>query len=366
MDEERFWMLVSMMLSGEASADELKELDGCLLAHPEIRQRYQAVKSIWNNEKPPQATGQAFSRHLQRLNEHLSQSSPGQESDANNFRQATRVKPFPLRRNIVLTAAIAASLLFCIVMTYPSRTRPKDAASSPQNVVSTKPGSRSKIELPDGTQVWLNADSKLEYDEKFTQGTRSVHLSGEAYFDVVKDKDHPFVIHTSAIDIKVLGTAFNVRSYQNESSTETSLLRGSVEITAHNNPERKIILKPLEKLVIQNAPPETQQKARAAKNPDDKPLVTISRVHIQTGDSAATDILWTRNKLSFDSEPLENVALKLERWFGVKVNITDDRLKDKLYTAVFEYETLDQVMEALRLTGGFRYAIDKKDVTIKP
>jgi ferric-dicitrate binding protein FerR (iron transport regulator) len=87
---------------------------------------------------------------------------------------------------------------------------------------------------------------------------------------------------------------------------------------------------------------------------------------MEPADSAARDILWMHNKLSFDSEPLENVALKIERWFDVKVKITDDKLKQKLYTAVFEYENIGQVMEALRLTGNFRYIIDKKQIIIKP
>src|SRR4029078_631833 len=99
------------------------------------------------------------------------------------------------------------------------------------NTVSTKRGSKSKVQLPDGTQVWLNADSRIAYNEKFQGNLREVTLEGEAYFDVVRDEKRPFVIHTAAIDIKVLGTAFNVRSYANEKNTETSLIRGSIEVT---------------------------------------------------------------------------------------------------------------------------------------
>src|SRR5205085_10891901 len=102
---------------------------------------------------------------------------------------------------------------------YKSKTFPGPNRSIAQNTVMTKPGSKSKLQLPDGTQVWLNSDSKITYGESFMGATREVQLSGEAYFDVVKDKEHPFIIHTQSIDLKVLGTAFNVRSYANEKNT---------------------------------------------------------------------------------------------------------------------------------------------------
>ena len=100
--------------------------------------------------------------------------------------------------------------------------------------------------------AWLNADSKLTYDENFRGDYREVSLEGEAFFDVVKDKTRPFIIHTKTLDIRVLGTAFNVSAYESEKNTETALFRGSVEVTLHNNPEKKIVLKPNEKLMVNN------------------------------------------------------------------------------------------------------------------
>jgi transmembrane sensor len=163
----------------------------------------------------------------------------------------------------------------------------------------------------------------------------------------------------------VLGTAFNVRSYKNEKITETSLFRGSVEITTHNNPDRKIMLRPNEKLVIQNVPAQARTKNPADDgNPDEMPVMTLLKLHFQKKDSTAAEILWMKNKLSFDGESLENVALKIERWYDVKVNITSNKLKTVKYTAVFENESLPEVMEALRLTGNFTYTVSNKEVTI--
>ncbi len=98
------------------------------------------------------------------------------------------------------------------------------------NVVATRKGSKTNLVLPDGTKVWVNADSRLSYGKNFGNQLREVYLEGEAYFDVAEDKRKPFIVHTNNIDVKVLGTAFNVRAYGNEVNTQTTLLRGSVEV----------------------------------------------------------------------------------------------------------------------------------------
>jgi transmembrane sensor len=125
--------------------------------------------------------------------------------------------------------------------------------------VGTKKGSKSHIVLPDGTNVWLNADSKIIYPGNFQGETREVSLVGEAFFDVVKNVNKPFIIHTGTMDVKVLGTAFNVRSYPGEMTTEASLLRGLIEVTLNGTEKKKILLKPNEKLTVLNSD-ESYQK----------------------------------------------------------------------------------------------------------
>jgi ferric-dicitrate binding protein FerR (iron transport regulator) len=219
--------------------------------------------------------------------------------------------------------------------------------------------------LPDGSQVWLNSDSRLTYDENFRGPFRQVHITGEAYFDIAKDKDHPFIIHANSIDVKVLGTSLNIRSYNNEKNTEAVLIRGSIEVTLRSSPDKKIILQPNEKLVVQNGRAMVLKDKPMPKE-EAVPVMTLGKAHLQDKDSTAMDILWVKNKLAFDKETLEEVARKIERWYAVKVTITDDRLKHTEYSAVFEDESLRQVMEALRMTGNFRYVVNKKEITITP
>jgi transmembrane sensor len=94
--------------------------------------------------------------------------------------------------------------------------------------------------------------------------------------------------------------------------------------------------------------------------------MTLGKVHYQVKDSSYIETLWTKNKLAFDDRSLEDIAHQIERWYGARVTITDDKLKTARFTAVFEDESLDQIMQALRMTGDFHYSIHKKEVTITP
>jgi transmembrane sensor len=387
MQEDQFWLLVSLKLSGEATAEELDTLDALLKEHPEMGLRLDILNDLWAQQHPapPGRQKDALNRHLQRLSHHLSEpvlkyetAGPGEPAPAPNpvppGRSAGIAAPeentgavLYRRRLFRIVTGIAASVaaLFLLLSQGGTKRTPSQTA---QNTVSTKPGSKAKIQLPDGSQVWLNADSRLTYNESFRGAAREVLLTGEAYFDVAKDKNHPFIIHTSSIDVRVLGTSLNVRSYSNEKNTEAVLIHGSVEVTLLNSPDKKIILQPNEKLVVQNGNATVSGRVAPAEQKEAvlHPVMTLGRAHFKEKDSIATEVLWVKNKLAFDQETLESVALKIERWYDVKVTITDETLKGTEYSGVFDEENLRQVMEALRLTGNFRYTINKKEVTIRP
>jgi len=369
MQEDQFWLLVSLKLTGEATDEELAALEAHLLEYPEKGLQLEALQVLWKGRPPeaPYRKGESLKRHLQRLSVHTAEPAPPPvhprlwPATAVNHK-ATGNKA--IRHKVWGIAAVAASLMAVLLFFY-LLTSKKTEQPVAQNTVTTKPGSKSKVQLPDGSQVWLNADSRLTYDESFRGPYREVKLCGEAYFDIAKDSHHPFIIHTSPIDIKVLGTSFNVRSYRNEQNTETVLIHGSIEVSLRSNPEKKVILRPNEKLRVENgkslvvtgAPPPNGKDAR-------EPVMILGKPHFLQKDSAVTEVLWVKNKLAFDQETLQDVALKIERWYGVKVNILDESLKQTAYSGVFEDERLDQVMEALRLTGNFRYSMNKNEITI--
>jgi ferric-dicitrate binding protein FerR (iron transport regulator) len=300
-------------------------------------------------------------RLLQKLKTHI---------DATRVAEAEPLidRHFRIRRRIVRWAAASIVVLllatgYWLLILKPSASfkRSDNTVSENKAIIITKPGFKTDITLPDGSHVWLNADSKITHSKYFKGTAREVFLTGEAYFDVVKDNSRPFIVHTHTIDLKVLGTAFNVRAYEDEKETETSLVHGSVEVTVKNNPAKKIILKPSEKLVVKNQVTDTVQ---SKKIEEEKPFIAISKMRYYGRDSSAVETSWVKNRLVFSKENLDEIALKIERWFNVKVTITDASLKDSKYNGVFEDETLEEVMEALRLTGNFHYTIKGVQVII--
>lgn len=375
MQEERFWLLASLKLSGEASPEELAELNELLDRYPDMVLRLEVYSNIWRQQHPGLPVNQenAYNKHLQRLSNHLSTpvlqyaaARPAEESATPS--SARRRRLLWIGAGTVAAAAIAGVLFLLGV--FDGRLgrfggKPLHQETLADNTVSTRPGSRSKVQLPDGTQVWLNSDSRLTYHQNFPGETREVQLTGEAYFDVAKDSHHPFIIHTNVIDIKVLGTAFNVRSYGDERLTETALVQGSVEVTVHNNPGKKIILKPNEKIIVHNDQVAIVSGPVTADVNPDEPLMTVGKVHFQKKDSSITEILWTKNQLAFDNASLEEVARQVERWYGVTVTISREQLKTLRFNAVFGDESLPQVMEALGIAGNFAYSIRNKKVVIR-
>ena len=355
MQEDQFWLLVSLKLSGEATEEELATLEAYLQKHPEKGLQLETLHTLWMG-RPSEAYRKesTLDKHLQRLSVHL----------AKPVRPTVYRRLWPVTTRTAWAIGCAAACLIVFLFLYLPAPK-KVERQVAQNTVMTKPGSKSKVLLPDGSQVWLNADSRITYDESFRGPYREVKLCGEAYFDIAKDSHHPFIIHTSSIDVKILGTSLNVRSYRNEQNTEALLIRGSIEVSLRSNPDKKIILHPNEKIVVKNSVALITTGASSTASKDSgEPAMILGKAHFQQKDSAVSEVLWVKNKLAFDEESLPDVASKIERWYDVKVIIRDEELKKTHYTAVFEYENLEQVMEALRLTGNFKYSINKNEVTI--
>lgn len=268
----------------------------------------------------------------------------------------------------IMAAAVLVFILFFTRSAEVTEGLPKAAKSE----VSTKNGSRSKITLPDGTQVWLNSDSRLVYDnENFAAGIREVTLTGEAYFDVVKNTAKPFIIHTKKINIKVLGTAFNVKAYPEDKQTETSLIRGSIEVTIKNRPNDKIILSPNEKLIVENNEVVSRKAkavpvaARTELTADTvPPQVSVNKLVYNPADNSIAETAWVNNRLVFRDESFEAVALKMERWYNAEIEIQGDELKQLRLNGIFMNETVNQALDALKISFAFKYRQEGQKIII--
>jgi transmembrane sensor len=375
MPKNKIWELVSKKLSGEATITELKELEDLLRNNPDLHYPMQTVADLWHqNAADKEDAYAAYSRHSSRMKEmgvDFEYEETMQEllnTDHNNISSNAGNN----RKKYMLLLLSSFVLVFLGYYSYnkffPSPDKTASRILADKSEVSTKYGSRTKLVLPDGTQVWLNAGSKLSYDKNYGNSIREVALSGEAYFDVIRNPSHPFIIHTEKIDIKVLGTAFNVKSYPGEKNTETSLIRGSIEVTVKDRPTEKIILKPNEKLVIANNDmlkgKPLAAKTKFAINDTPEPIVAVSHLTYEPKDSTVLETSWMVNKLIFRSETFEDLSVKMERWYGITFRFADENIKKKKFTGVFENESIQQALEALKLTTSFTCRFNKKEVTI--
>lgn len=223
---------------------------------------------------------------------------------------------------------------------------------------------RKTIQLPDGSVVSLNAASNIEIDAGFGSNNRDVYLQGEAFFDVKHNKNIPFIVHTAAMSIKALGTAFDVKAYKNETLTETSLIRGSVEVVLKENHNQVYLLHSNEKI---------SWRKDAAGNTNNEPVDTtgkkagsqdgIPQKLIATNQGDLKEIAWKENKLVFEDDALVDIAVLLERWYGVHIKFDNDEIRNYRFSGVFEKEEIQTVLDILKETRAFNYTIEQGEIT---
>lgn len=228
-------------------------------------------------------------------------------------------------------------------------------------------GEMKTVQLPDGTVVTLNANSSIRLNENFNDADRRLELSGEAFFKVAQNASRPFIIHTVRMDVRVLGTSFNVKAYPDDQNFETTLIQGSVEVEVNNEEKRKVILKPNEKVTVVNRKPVMASEPKI----QDLRRLQLQKTHIiepvtLSRDSSILEISWTNNQLSFNNNTFEEIAKKIERWYGVSMQFANEQLKQGRFTITIEKESLETVMQALQWSnpGTFSYQYNKENKSI--
>lgn len=369
MSQENFWILLSKKIAGEASAEETAELEQLMQQHPEWQFAAQNLADIWQSHEKADKTKEedAYLLHVQRMKEKAVEFNDNVLFSYPSQNTVTGISHFQQwKKWYYAAAAVAAAVVMFISIRLSDKSVGMHTAAtvSEKNEITTNKGSRTKVNLPDGSTVWLNAGSKIRYDKDFAETSRSVELTGEAFFDVVKDPAHPFYIHTSNIDIKVIGTAFNVKAYPDDETTETSLIRGVIEVSIKSRPKDKIILSPNEKLIVDNKKSGAANGETVSRKPES--VVAINEIKLNSRDSTINEIQWVENRLVFDDEPLQNIAVKMERWYDVEIQITDSALAQKRIFGSFVNENIDQAMEGLSVTGRFSFTRKGNQIFIHP
>jgi transmembrane sensor len=367
---ERIWTLMARKLSGEAALAELDELEQLLHRHPEANYSMEVMQDLWKSKTPsnPSHTENEYRKLALKLQQMGIDDGRFNEDDHYIAEEEEPFKPAHKKRFPWLTASVLVlcGLFFAGIYILNNRRAdsPAEKEAVAKNEISTRYGSKTALVLPDGSKVWLNAGSTLTYSRDYATTLREVSLSGEAFFDVVKNAARPFIIHTGKMDIKVLGTAFNVKCYPEEKRTETSLIRGSIEITLKNRPE-KIVLKPNEKITIADeetvAVPAPGNKKPAAPA---QPIITLGYLTREPVNNEVIETSWVDNRLIFNNETFEDIAVKMERWYAVKISFGNEKLKQKRFTGIFEKETVGQALTAMQLATNFNYHMNKDHIII--
>ncbi|QEM04731.1 FecR family protein [Mucilaginibacter rubeus] len=354
------WILIGKKLNGEASPEELLELEQLLQQQGDaIMYPMDKLEEIWKNDQQIAEDEKllskwaAFDAELDAV----------EEKEAEEAAQVIAVQTKKEKARIIkLGSLLAAACLMLGVFWF---TRKETIVPGKPNEITAPKNGISKIQLPDGSRVWLNMGSKLTYNNDFGTEQRKVSLVGEAFFDVVKDPQRPFVVTTTTISIRVLGTKFNVRSYNNDKTSEAALIRGKIELTILKNPEKKIILNPSEKItVINNQEPQLKSNTPTYKIAEETPLIALSRIHQAKEDTLPSEALWLENKLAFDAEDFENIAQKMERRYNVNIVFENEDIKKLRFTGKFEKESINKALLSLQKTAAFHYKIDTNQIVI--
>lgn len=313
---------------------------------PEIKEAVRFLKLF--RDQAPELPAERLHRLHQQINERIdvpvSASTVHQIMSSRSRR--IRTYYYAAAVTIVLLSFVSWGLINLLASEapVPSVTVEKEYSTSHLQEHVIPKGKRSRITLADGTQVWVNADSRLEYPHNFmTASTRDVYLQGEAYFDVAPDSLHPFIVHVQGVEIKVLGTAFNIKGYKEEAKIEATLVHGRISIagdSAYDHVtlaanQRAVFLKEKNRMVVEN--------------------------NVMTD----TYTSWRNGVLVFEDQPIREILPILERTFNVRFLVDDESSLDCRFTAKINNKSLNEVLELFRTSDKIGYKIVANEVQIK-
>ncbi|MBS0031797.1 FecR family protein [Chitinophaga sp. 22321] len=354
---ERIWELMAKRMAGTLSAGEEVELEVLLEAAPEVARQQALLDKI-----SLQSIGKPTLERKEMLLDRIMRDSVTGESNPEQPGQCDQedsesVVMKPARRYWRIVAA-AASLMVLLGAATVIYLRMAASSKVVWTTVQTRPGSKTRITLPDGSLVVLNAGSTLAYPSNFAQVGREVKLTGEGYFDVARMANYPFTIHTTTIDIKVLGTTFNVRAYADESHTETALISGAVEVIVKDAGKQHITLSPHQKLLIANTITEKVEKPAPVAHPDNqKPLIVLESMEKEQTGKLIAETAWVENRFVYRNESFLQLIKRMERWYGVTIECHNQSLLEASFTGNVQGESLDQLLGMLKQTKHFEYSV---------
>ncbi|QGY43485.1 DUF4974 domain-containing protein [Maribellus comscasis] len=322
-------VLISKFLSGNLSPEEKIEFEAWLNASSDNKRTFQQSKKAWEISKN-KLSPEDFERDKTKV--------------LNTAQKQQSTQILRIRRQLILfkVAAILAIPVTFALSWYFMNKSGQLASDNLVTKVTAPKGHVAKCFLPDGTEVWVNTGSTLSYDtDLFNKKKREIHLSGEAYFEVVKNKTKPFCVKTPLANIKVTGTSFNVKAYPEEEIFEAVLAEGSIEMVLNNSSEQKINLVPGERAVFK-------------KNVKG---ILIEKIEADFFTS------WRNGEILFKDATLNDLVKELERIYDIQFYLKDPNLGEFRFRGMFSYNNnLIEALEKIKRTANIDYYIEHKEV----
>lgn len=356
MDQEQIYKY----LSGQSSEEEAEKIMAWLDDDIKNRKQFIRIKKSWIESfahyRDHALVDEAFGSFILKIEEESHSVVP--QKGKTNYRVIFRY------------AAVILALFTFSITGFIIGKRSGFLAGNQYYEVVVPYGGKSSLILSDGTEITLNAGSKLRYQKDFGKDSRNVYLEGEAYFNVKKSR-HPFVVHTSHLDISVLGTVFNVKSYPEENQISTTLVEGKIRIDPSNIKNPPVYLTENQKLTFYKdrrfseitGPKDAQKENEQIKELEEwKQMPSRKAFEVNTSADIERNVSWKDGKLIFDGESLETLAVLLQRKYDVTFRFESEELKSYTYSGTLKDYTLEQVLNALKLTSPVEYSIQEKTV----
>lgn len=348
--------LIVGYLKNELTADQTKELSTWIRQSHENKRYFDQTRELWItskalNNNPHYNSEEAFDKFVDTI-----------EKDRPVF---LFFKDQWIRIGRIAAIFVLAFLLGGLVFSRLGYFKSSSSFNKFSEIVVPR-GAKAHFILQDGTVVTLNAGSKLRYNANFGVEDRVVELEGEAYFKVAKDKARPFIVKTSFLSVRALGTEFNVKAYPGDKTIETTLVEGSVKV-AKNGDTEEVILTPNQKLTYYkdesaridtlDETAENTSEAKAAV-PENSTTAQLVKEDVKVEPLVS----WKDNRWFIEKQNLSKLAVELERKFDVEIEFKSERLKNFSFTGTLLDEPLEQVLKVMSFTAPLNYEINGKKV----
>jgi transmembrane sensor len=360
-------LLIISYLTGSITEGELVQLNEWINASSENLSYFNNLKDSWllsgdKNNNSLSQTEESWNSFRHKLDDSRLRLGIG-------FRSREKVK---FMKYLKLAASWLLIFGLGSLVTWWISDRPKEtiAETNARTIeISTPLGARSLIKMPDSSQIWLNAGTTITYNQDWGQQTRTLNLKGEAYFSVAKDSVHPFVVNTQGLRVQALGTRFNIKAYPDEKTISATLEEGKIDVRFLSLADKneRVLLKPNDKLIYHKETKITEKYVESAeekiKTEESRPA-KLKDINILSDVRTELYTSWKDSRWIIYREPLNTLTPMLERRFNLKIIFDDEQLKKYKFTGTIENETVDQILNALRLTAPLNYQINRDTIRL--